>query len=295
MPVFNCQPYLSDAIDSILKQSFKDFELIIINDGSTDETLNIAKRFSRTDNRISIIDTPNQGVVAAINTGLNYAQGEIIARMDGDDICLPDRFQKQVDYLARNNDVVAVGGQILLIDPQGRKLDILPLPTKHKKIDAAHMAGITAMTHPAVMFRSAALAKVLGYRKEVIHAEDIDLWLQLAEVGHLANLDDVILLYRQHQTSIGYTKRKEQVLSCWRAAQDAATRRHQVFDMPPPNKTLLTPKDDIYLRWGWWAYQGGHIATARYYAIKRISQNPLRVDAWRLMYCAFLKKPFTHK
>ncbi len=288
MPVFNCQPYLDQAIDSILDQSFTDFELIIVNDGSTDGTLSIAKRFFHQDARITIVDTPNRGIAAATNAGLAIAKGELIARMDGDDISVPDRFQKQADYLAQNGDVIAVGAQVMLMDPHGRRLVMLPIPTDHDEIDAAHMKGDAAMFQGCVTFRAAALEKVMGYREEHI-AEDIDLWLQLAEVGQLTNLEDTLLLYRQHATSTGYTKRREQMLSCWKAGQDAAARRGQSFNVPLPSEVVLTRKKDVFLRWGWWALQGGNIQTARHYALKSLFLSPLSLEAWRLAYCVLIK------
>ena len=118
LPVFNAEKYLYDSIKSVLEQTFQDFELIIVNDGSTDNSLEVIKKF--TDQRIVLIDQPNKGLAAALNAGAAFCKGVFIARMDADDICSIDRFQKQADYLTRNPQVSVVSSAVIYIDEKKR-------------------------------------------------------------------------------------------------------------------------------------------------------------------------------
>src|SRR5436305_1519215 len=119
MPVFNARRYVAEAIRSIQRQSFDQFQFIIVDDGSTDGSSNIIQSLARTDTRIRVIAGPNRGIVKALNNGLDFCDGEFIARMDADDLATPDRFQKQLAYLKGHDDCVAVGSRVLLIDDQG--------------------------------------------------------------------------------------------------------------------------------------------------------------------------------
>ncbi|MEL6485689.1 MAG: glycosyl transferase family 2, partial [Pseudomonadota bacterium] len=207
------------------------------------------------------------------------------ARMDADDIALPDRFEKQIAYLKANRSCVAVGGQVLLIDQDDRVLCNLPVPHDHPTIDRSHMTSVSAIWHPTAMIRASAIRDIGGYRDAYPSAEDVDLFLRLAEVGTLANLGEVVLRYRQHMTSIGYSKRFEQRHSGWRAARDAAARRGQQFTVSEPTQEgTETQLADVFLKWAWWAHSEGNVATFWHYARKFFFKRPLSQQTLRLMY-----------
>ncbi len=206
LPVYNAERYIAEAVESILGQTFGDFEFLIIDDGSTDGSRRILERYAAGDPRIRLVSRPNGGLVSALNELLGMARGEFIARMDADDIALPERFERQIAYLRDHGDVVALGTQILLIDPRGAPLTEMPLDLEHEDIDRAHLNGVTVLCHPTILARTASVLGVGGYRPGYFPGEDIDLWLRLAEVGRLANLPEILVKYRQHLQSIGNTQ-----------------------------------------------------------------------------------------
>lgn len=291
MPVYNASCYLNAALDSILAQTFADFEVIAVDDGSTDGSSDILGKAASRDDRVIVLRQQNSGVTKALNAGLQAARGIFIARMDADDIALPDRFEKQVVYLKSNPSCVAVGGQVLLIDQDDRALCRLPVPHDHAAIDQYHLtACLSAVCHPTAMIRASAIREIGGYRDVFVSAQDVDLFLRLAEVGTLANLGEVVLRYRQHMTSIGYSKRFEQRHSGWRAARDAAARRGQQFTVSEPTQEgTETQLADVFLKWAWWAHSEGNVATFWHYARKFFLKRPLSQQTLRLMY-AGLKK-----
>jgi glycosyltransferase involved in cell wall biosynthesis len=289
LPVYNAEKFLEEAIESVLAQTFYDFELIAINDGSTDSSLAILERFSLADKRVRVISRENLGLIKTLNQGIELAQGDLIARMDADDICQPNRFECQVEFLAKNPDIVCVGAQIQLIDVNGRQIMGMQGPLDHEDIDAANYSGKShGIVHPTALIRLSALRLIGGYRSVFRHAEDIDLWLRLAEVGRLANLPVSLLKYRQHLNSIGYRYRFEQQYSQWKAVKDAAERRGKIFKIPEPREEEFIVRallGSVEQKWAWWALKGGHISTARHYALKALIKAPWRPSVWKLMFC----------
>jgi glycosyltransferase involved in cell wall biosynthesis len=196
MPVYNCELYIKEAIDSILNQTFLDFELIIIDDCSTDSTLSIVKSYG--DPRINVVEKEqNTGYTNSLNSAILIAKGKYIARMDGDDISIPERLQKQYDFLERNYEVVICGTAIQIIG--SHKVERHPSNHEDLKIK---LCFSSVFHHPTVMIKRNVLNQNL-YNKEFEPAEDYELWTRLAFVGKMANLNDVLLNYRIHsnQTS----------------------------------------------------------------------------------------------
>jgi glycosyltransferase involved in cell wall biosynthesis len=287
MPVYNAERYLREAVESILNQSFTDFEFLIVNDGSTDGSLSILEEYAAKDDRIRLINRPNTGYVVALNEMLELSQGEFIARMDADDVATPERFELQLLFMESHPEVACVGGQILLIDPCGNPLVHFLHPLTHEDIDTAHLSGSTAIAHPTALIRREALLAVQGYRVEYYTAEDIDLFLRLAEIGRLANLPQMILRYRQLVSSISYSRRRQQADSAWRATRAAADRRGLSFDVRPPDPNAATESSsEIAARWAWWALAAGNLSTARHHALRALISHPLRLSNWRLAACA---------
>jgi glycosyltransferase involved in cell wall biosynthesis len=290
MPIYNAGRYLRPAVESVLAQTFRDFELVAVDDGSKDESLSLLQEYAAKDSRVKIVSRPNTGIVGALNDGLAVARGEFVARMDADDICTPDRFEKQVAYLREHTECVLVGSQVLLIDPDGAAL----CPKRdteytHERIDAAHLEGRWPLVHPTVMIRRSALTATGGYRGKYQFLEDLDLFLRLAEVGRLASLRDVLLHYRLHPGSICHTRDKDQDTIRPELEAEVYTRRGMARPHGGANigaqRSLDVPGERFKL-WGWWALVGGNISTARKYAVRALRVAPLQPDAWKLMFCA---------
>ncbi|MDB5302358.1 MAG: glycosyl transferase family 2 [Phycisphaerales bacterium] len=286
LPVYNVERYLPAAMDSVLTQTFADFELIAIDDGSGDRSLAVLRRYEARDSRLRIISRPNTGIVGALNEGISFAHGDLIARMDGDDLSMPNRFAKQIQFLAEHPDHVAVGCQVLLMDEDG-----LPICLKkdtqftHERIDHAHLHNGWPLVHPAVMMRRSAIEAVGGYRTRFQWQEDLDLFLRLAEVGKLANLPDVLLHYRQHFNSVCWKRKEEQ--ASLRAALYHETRRRR--GMPPADGTeeiIHATKWELHKLWAWWALAAHNLGTARKHAWRTVTCGPFSPESWRVLACA---------
>jgi glycosyltransferase involved in cell wall biosynthesis len=197
MPAYNAERYVGAAVESILAQTFTDFEFIIIDDGSQDETGNIVRKFGERDPRIILIDQTNQGLVKSLNTGCAKARGKYIARMDADDISHPERFARQVAYLEEHPKVAVVGGSAEYLTDSGILPELMTRPIESAEIRAM-LQQHCAMIHPATMFRRDAFEEVGGYRGVFVDAEDYDLWVRLSEKYELHNLPEVVLQYRIH-------------------------------------------------------------------------------------------------
>ena len=287
LPAYNAERYVRDAIESVLSQTCGDFECIVIDDGSTDQTAAIVQRCAARDGRILLKTGPNQGVSNSLNQGLNMAGGQFIARMDADDICLPTRLEKQARFLQEHPDYVLVGSRCMLIDPDGFPIcEKTDLALDHEEIDASLMRMSWPLVHPAVMVRAEALRKIGGYDPQYKTNQDHDLFLRLAEVGRLANLDEVLLQYRQHFQSIGAKKLASQASTVADIVKAAHKRRSIPFDGPAGGTPLVLRPIDYRRNWLWWSLQAGNLATARRQAWVMLRSSPLSGESWRAMYCA---------
>ncbi|MBS7231902.1 glycosyltransferase family 2 protein [Flavobacterium psychroterrae] len=206
MPVYNCELYIKEAVDSILNQTFSDFEFIIIDDASSDATVSIIKAYD--DPRIQLIQKPqNSGYTNSLNHGLTIAKGEYIARMDGDDISLPERFAKQVDFLDTNLDVVLCGTLYQVI---GEK-KVCDHPLIHDEIKVKLISGCY-IAHPTIMFVKAKFDEhKLAYDSEMEPAEDYELWSRLVFLEKTANIGQVLLYYRVHNQQVSRIRNEKQI------------------------------------------------------------------------------------
>lgn len=200
MPVYNGMPYLPLALDSILQQTFRDLELIVIDDGSTDATSEVLSAYAARDRRVRVLTLPqNRGIIAALNRGLDAARGEFIARMDADDVALPQRFERQVAFLDAHPDHVVVGSSTSFIDSVGRVTfrDTYWREVAHWELEwIAHF--FTAMMHPTAMFRGAPVRdKALRYDERCRHAEDMDFFARMLMRGKGAILPEPLLQVRR--------------------------------------------------------------------------------------------------
>jgi glycosyltransferase involved in cell wall biosynthesis len=207
LPAYNCMQFISQTVESLLMQTFTDFELLIINDGSTDKTEEIIQ--SQTDERILYVKNKvNSGLVYSLNKGIELAQGKYIARIDADDLCEPHRLQKQYEWLEQRPGTAVVGSLISFMDING-KLNgnwALDKKTADSKSIRNTMPKENCVAHPSVMMRTN-IAKAYQYASYQQHTEDYDLWLRLLGDGHvIEKVPEVLLRYRVHQLSITKTK-----------------------------------------------------------------------------------------
>lgn len=287
MPVYNAERYVAQAVQSILDQTFRDFEFLIIDDGSTDRSLAVLEELAESDPRIRLISRPNTGYVVALNEMLDLAHGEFIARMDADDVCLPSRFKKQLDWFERNPNGVATGSWVLAIDPEGDPLTVWRGPVNHKAIDDAHLSGVgSTIAHPSSMMRADALRRIDGYNVEMQPAEDLDLFLRLGKIGELGNVPEVLLQYRHHLSSVSHQNRRIQRCNADRAVNAARVRRGlSIGEHKVRKEDANLPAVLIQVKWAWWALKAGNVATARKYACRLARFRFLDIRIWRLVFC----------
>jgi len=277
MPVYNAGTYLAAALDSILAQTCGGFELIVVDDGSSDGSQQILRCYARLDTRFRLVVRPRKGIVSALNEGIALAKGEFLARMDADDISLPRRFERQVSWLREHPECVAVGCRVLLIDPDGEPICEGNRETSHDEIDSAHMARRGgAICHPSVMMRRDAVLAVGGYRQKCEWAEDYDLFLRLAEKGRLSNLPETLLKYRQHLRMTSHAHHADMLHAVTLALTDACHRRGERITM---DHLALRVKEnpspaDQHLEWARSALFAGNVATARKHALCAVRRAP---------------------
>ncbi len=195
--VYNAAQTLGPAIESVLAQTFGDFEFLILDDGSTDDSLAIAQAYAARDPRVRPIAMPRQGLVRSLNQLFAQARAPLVARFDADDICMPERLARQVAFLAEHPDHGLVACETTFIDETGAPAPNPPIqrPHDHAAILAALEHG-PILCHSAVMVRTDLVRAAGGYREVFIHAEDYDLWLRLASETRMANLAECMLAYR---------------------------------------------------------------------------------------------------
>jgi len=208
MPVYNGEKYLKEAIDSILNQTYADFELLLINDASTDHTENVINSYN--DDRIVYIkNEKNLGLIKTLNKGLDLAKGEFIARMDQDDISLPERFEKQIAVFEKNPEIGVCGTWFtplinnILIDKKTLK------HPEHSETIKIAMLGYCALGHPTIMLRRN-MIKNLRYDTDYQAAEDYELWTRLSRNTKLYNVQESLLHYRFHETNISVLEESTQ-------------------------------------------------------------------------------------
>jgi hypothetical protein len=196
MPVFNAETYLAEAVESVLGQTLADLELVAVDDGSQDGSRAILERVARADRRVKVlVNEQNLGMSATLNRGWREARASLIARLDADDVALPNRLSRQADFLDAHPAVAAVGGAAITIDATGRRIAVKRYPTSGRAIRSM-LLWHNCLAHSSVTMRRAALEAVGGYRLRC--AEDYDLWLRFSERFGLANLREPVILQRFH-------------------------------------------------------------------------------------------------
>jgi hypothetical protein len=239
MSVFNGERFLAEAIESILHQSFRDFEFIVIDDGSTDCSRALLNHYQQIDDRIRVYCQENRGLVESLNRGCALARGKYIARMDADDVSVENRLLWQVELLEKTPGVALVGGAFETIDASGNLLSLGNPPLRDRDIKSA-LAEYCPLLHPTILMRRDVFTIVGGYRKVVVDAEDYDLWLRIAERFSLANLNAVVLKYRIHPFQVSVRRWKQEAVSGLAARTAAVLRRSGAPD-PLDSVEQITP------------------------------------------------------
>lgn len=293
LPVYNGERYLERALESVLAQDFGDFELLLLDDGSTDGTAAIGRAFARRDPRVLFVSRENRGLVTTLNELLESARAPLVARMDADDLCLPGRFEAQRRYLEQHPDIVCVGSNVELIDAEDRYLAVTDIALEDAAMQERALAGSPPIYHPSAMIRTSALLRIGGYDSDAYPCEDLALWLRLGELGRLANLPQPLLRYRLHAHSVTANNTLRQQQTSRRICEEAHRRRgippDRFAPAPAVHEAADSPLHRLVLRFGWLAFGSGERRTSIHYGMQAVRSFPTNPDCWRLLACALFK------
>jgi glycosyltransferase involved in cell wall biosynthesis len=239
MVVCNVEKYLAVSIESILSQTFRDFEFIILDFGSTDQSKAIASSYAANDGRIRLHEIPHCGLAEARNAACRLAEGQYIAVQDADDISLPNRLMWEVDFLEKHPEVGFVGGAAEWIDAEARALWVDKVLTENQELQSG-LLMCCPFIHTSVLMRRGAFERVGGYRAAFPQAQDYDLWLRMSEHFQCANLKQTVVRYRIHPHQLSLHKRRQQTLALLAARASASARRTHNAD-PLNSVTEITP------------------------------------------------------
>lgn len=204
MSCYNGEKWLSESIESILSQSFKDFEFLIIDDGSRDRSLSILKEYEKKDPRIHIVSKKNSGLPDSLNIGLKKAKGKWIARLDADDIAEPERLLKQYDLTKSDPQLILIGSAFREIDQDGITGKIQYYPADHKNLKMNLQTSRRFFAHSSAFYLKEMALKAGGYRPRIKKSEDYDLWLRLSEMGKFASIQEALIRFRSHPDQISH-------------------------------------------------------------------------------------------
>ncbi len=296
LPAYNAGPYLREAIDSILAQTWTDYEFLIINDGSRDGSKEIIESYN--DFRIKAIHQENKGLITTLNEGILAAKGNIIARMDADDVCLPDRLQQQMDFILRNQNYVMVGSEAKLIDRDGNYLaPLIPVGHTHEEI-ISKIDKKNPFIHSCVMFTKDAVIKAGLYPDNALDFEDYLLWKKMLSVGKICNLRRVLLKVRLNPESITIDKRwrsrdflaikKRSIVNGFVSDEDAATLKTLMSIQPSKQYKQASYYAMVAKKYLWGNPNSG---LARQNLQKAIKYYPKNITSYFLYLFSFLPAP----
>lgn len=282
MPVYNAERYLVDAVESVLAQTERRFQFVIVDDGSRDRSSAILARYARQDERIKVVTQPNSGVAASLNAGLAQCTGDLIFRMDADDLSLPRRFEVQVAEMQQRPECVALGTAVIFTDAEARPLKLYRPPMQSAQIEAELTEGNGgALVHPTVVFRRDVLLACGGYRKKYDFVEDLDLYVRLLDHGQLSNVAEPLYHYRQHPQSVNHRLGHRDAV----VAEIIAPLRSRRGLPPWPGRAASIPPggwslDTCRRKWALDAAEGGYFATARANALAAVLHRPWNRKNW---------------
>jgi glycosyltransferase involved in cell wall biosynthesis len=297
MPAYNAEKYIGEAITSVLSQVFSDFELLIINDGSTDTTRQIIMSFS--DPRIRLINQTNQGISAALNIGLLNAKASLVARFDADDVCLPERLSLQYDFLNNNADYVIVGSNAEYIDMHDEFVFTGRMLAYSDEAIRKSIYNYCPLIHSTIMFRKEPVLDAGGYNIHAHAFEDHLLWLKLLTYGKACNLPQTLVKVRLAPESISIdekwrTKRFHEIKSgAIRSGTITEQEGKELLEILKQQSNRKIKEGSYYSLVGkkylWDNHKPGK---ARANLKKVISIHPARMDSYALMALSFFPKNF---
>jgi len=221
MSVYNAERYLAEAIESVLSQTFRNFEFLIINDGSIDKSMEIIESYK--DFRIKLISRANRGLTYSLNQGIKLAKGKYIARQDADDVSLPTRLEREFKMMKNNPEIGMIGSNFITIDEAGHPLKTTRFFTHPDDLAVAEMLS-SQFGHGSVMMRKSVLEKVGSYDPKVGYVEDYDLFIRMSRVAKIANVEEPLYLWRRNPGGISLSNRKLQTKQDF-AVRDRAFRQ----------------------------------------------------------------------
>lgn len=297
MSVYNGERFLVPAIESVLAQTMGQFEFLILDDGSHDQSRIIAEAYAARDPRIRVIARENRGLVISLNQLLDEARAPLVARMDADDICLPDRFARQLAFFDAHADHGVLGSRTTDIDEAGRPypLDAGEHPLTHEELQHNIVAGGPLLAHPTVMYRRDIVLAGGGYHQAFRHCEDYDLWLRLASRTRIANLPERLLQYRHYADQVSSRHALDQQIG---VAVSYLAWRERAAGRADPTETLLAlppieELDALFGRQGAASEVRGRAARALVYSrtalregafdllLQHVGEGGRGVDLWR--------------
>jgi len=296
LPFYNAEKYLGVAIESILNQTYSHFELLLLDDGSSEQSLKIAEHYAKQDTRIKVYHHENMGVCGTLQRGVSLAQGKYIARMDADDIACPERFQQQLHYLEQNPDCVVLGTRTVVVDPENQILYSPQVSTGHEEIlkELLQWRG-SRLCHPTVMMPTEAVKAVGGYTQEYMN-DDIDLFLKLTKSGKFANLPEPLLRHRVHLSSVCHTRDESEVDRIKKriyfdaiANLSLSQEFLEANQITPPTSSLASDyysAYEVYRRWCLLARRSGFYRSSLKYCYKTFVNQPFQAKTyWTLFHC----------
>ena len=302
MPAYNSGRYIREAITSILDQTLGDFELIIVDDGSSDDTLEIANQLAVEDSRVRLFSRPNRGVVSTRNELVSYARAELIAWADSDDVSEPMRLEVQEACFRKQYDLLSLGGSLLLIDASGCPLAIQNFPLE--LIQGQHLCSPqTDSPFGASMMRTEAVRAVGGFRQPFSIWEDFDLQKRLIERGPMRNIPEVLVRYRQHTTNItSYGNLGAGWMAYYSTAMELAEERRSVgADRLQRGEKIVISREEpeythpritralVHSAWARRARASGFAKSAFKHAVLSVLSAPFRSIGWRALAHIFLR------
>lgn len=264
LPCHNSEAFIEDALQSVLNQTLENIEVIVVDDGSTDRSPEIIAKIAKDDPRVIVLTQNNGGIVSALNAGLSLCSSEYIARMDADDISLPNRLKVQSDYLDENPGVAIVGAYTSSDWENIHNTNEVTTGGRHKETDlTTYPPKIAVAMHPVIMVRRSVLEAIGGYHADYKHAEDYDLFIRVSDHGKVENIEQVLLYYRRHEGAISIRHVDQQERSAVLAEHDALERK----GLPLPPRYAR----EVYTRFRIWR---------RYLNVDPVKAKTLRRRLW---------------
>lgn len=237
MPVYNADEYLTEAIESILNQTYENFEFLIICDDPSERTLSILNNFTHNDLRINVTYQKKQGLVNSLNRGIKLAKGEYIARMDADDVSHPQRFEKQIEFLERNSDIGLCGTWTNIIDKNGEIVDLFK-PSSSPELIKWDLHFFNPIAHPSVLIRKSFFERNGYYLDSNIHCEDYALWVRAFNNTKLSNIPLILINLRKHDLNVSKTYSKIQMNHAIEVSQTALSSTLK-YEIPLNNVKII--------------------------------------------------------